>query len=324
MSDKKFDTLKQLLSGGATSGMCLFNIPGTSDDLIVIGGTREETFNLPFSVKLIKKMLITYTENGSIILKKHLDDCEVSYFNDSLLYFTLSEEETSNFTEGDVELQMKVLLEDGSILVSAVLHAKAVETIDDRYFVRSDEEIYSLQANVNNQEINVVQFFEIAADSDELYNCRFTFDSSWEKFDKVAIFKDEYNHLIKDVKIKNNVCQIPTEVIAQPGLIYVGVLGTRMNVKKPTEWSNSIRVSNSCTYTQFASASESGGGGSGGDIPYADETTAGKMKLYQEFGDNDDGAISQTVVTKGFNDIKLKAIQYEDEGIELIVDSDFE
>lgn len=322
MSDK-FDILKQFLSGGATSEVCIFNVPGTSDDLIIIGGTREQTFNLPFSAKLIHKLLIAYVQNDRLILKKDLSDCKIADFDDTLIYYTLTEEETFNFVEGDSYVQLKVLLEDGSILVSSKLYNKVVDTIDSKYFVRDDKEICALQANVNNQEIIVNKYFDISAGSEQVYNCKFTFDSSWEQLDKKAYFKDEYNHIIKDVEIKNNICEIPAEVIAQPGLIYIGVLGTKTNLQKPTEWSNSVRVSKSCTYVEYSSSGSSGGGTSG-DVPYADENTPGIMKLYQGAGTNSDGSISQGAVTRGFNSLNLTAVQFDSEGIEIVVNTDFE
>ena len=323
MSDK-FIVLRQLLSGGSTSDMSLF-CDYTSDDLIIIGGTRQQTFNLPFSVKLIHKLHIVYTQDNRIILKKTLDDCEVADFDDTLLYFRLSEVETSNFIPGKAYCQLKVLLEDGSILVSAKLESEVVDTLDSRYFNENDTSLCALQINVNNQDTEVVQFFDISASSEDVYRCKFTFDSSWDQFDKFAVFKDEYNHnsyLSGDyVTITDNECKIPAEFIAQPGLLYVGVLGINKNIKKPTDWSDSIRISKSCIYDKYTSSESSSGGGGSGDVPYASETTPGIMKLYQSTGSNDDGAVSQSAITKGFKSVKLVAKETGDpEFVEVAVE----
>ena len=318
MSDK-FNRLKQLLAQGATSDECLFY--DCNDNVIHIGATEFQSFNLPIESKKLKKLVLVYVQNGDIILKKFLNDFEVAPFDNSLIYFTLSELETSKLSKGKVEAQLKVLLEDNTILISNILKINAIDSIDPSFFNYEESTLESIQCNIKEQQIKAVQFSEIAAGSKDLHICKFIFDSSWDKLDKTALFKDEYNNKIEDVKIENNTCKIPESIIAGPGNIYIGVVGKYLNSTRPTEWSNSIRVVNSCTYVPNDYTNNKGqGGGGGSDVPYATEDTAGIMKLYDMGGPNVDGSITQRAITEGFNSIELQTDIYDDACLVLNVD----
>ena len=309
MADK-FDIYKQLLSGGATSDECLFcDNYFNDDDLIIIGGTREQTFNLPFSYDLLRKLAIVYVEDGVTLLTKTLDDTYVSSFDDSLLYYTLTEDETFRFSPGEIKVQMKCLLEDGSILISQIFNVLAVDTIDNKYFNTYDLEMYPILVDVNKQVVELKQLSKLVSGTYDLYKCRFNFDSTWDKFVKIAMFKDEYNHLAASV-IKNNICSIPNIISFKAGRINVGVLGEYDGkVWKPTEWSNSVRVTTSSNMLDSPTMII--------DFNQADEDTPGIMKLYQSFGYNTDGAISQKVVTDGVNRIKFSIDENDDQCIVL-------
>lgn len=298
-----FERLKQLLSGGVTPDECLF-CDGNDDNLLIIGGTRSQTFNLPFDYDLIKKLVIVYVQNDKIVLKKTLDDTFVSSFDNSLLYFTLSEKETYLFSKGKIQAQMKVELMDGSIVVSEIFHLFAVETLDGAYFTDDELELYPVQVDVSRQNVEAKENSTVVAGSEELYRCKFEFDSSWDKFSKIAFFKDEYNHIIGSL-IEDKTCIIPIDVLGGPGRLYVGVLGEyNGTISKPTEWSNSIRIVNSTNLINSSNTIIS--------LPQATETTPGIMKLYQEFGDNTDGAVSQKVVTGGLRAIKFSVAEDDD------------
>ena len=176
MSDN-FERLKMLLSGGVTPDECLF-CDGNDDNLLIIGGTKSQTFNLPFNYDLIKKLVIVYVQNDEIVLKKVLDDTYVSSFDNSLLYFTLSEKETYQFNKGPIKAQMKIELNDGSIIVSEIFNLFAVETLDSAYFTDDDLELYPVQVEVSRQNVNVKENSLVVAGSKELYKCKFEFDSS--------------------------------------------------------------------------------------------------------------------------------------------------
>lgn len=309
MSDN-FERLKQLLSGGVTPDECLF-CDGNDDNLLIIGGTKSQTFNLPFEYDYIKKLVIVYVQNDNIVLKKVLDDTYVSSFDDSLLYFTLSEKETYLFEKGPIQSQMKVELLNGSIIVSDIFNLFAVDTLDKAYFVDDELELYPIQVEVSRQNVKAKENSIVVAGSEELYKCKFEFDSSWDKFSKIAFFKDEYNHIIGSL-IDNKTCIIPVDVLGGPGRLYVGILGEyNGKISKPTEWSNSVRINNSTNLINSSNTIIS--------LPQATDTTPGIMKLYQEFGDNTDGAVSQKVVTGGLKAIKFSVLEDDDKC--LVLDS---
>lgn len=309
MSDN-FERLKQLLSGGVTPDECLF-CDGNDDNLLIIGGTKSQTFNLPFEYDYIKKLVIVYVQNDNIVLKKVLDDTYVSSFDDSLLYFTLSEKETYLFEKGPIQSQMKVELLNGSIIVSEIFNLFAVDTLDKAYFVDDELELCPIHVEVSRQNVKAKENSIVVAGSEELYKCKFEFDSSWDKFSKIAFFKDEYNHIIGSL-IDNKTCIIPVDVLGGPGRLYVGVLGEyNGKISKPTEWSNSVRINNSTNLINPSNSIIS--------LPQATDTTPGIMKLYQEFGDNTDGAVSQKVVTGGLKAIKFSVLEDDDKC--LVLDS---
>lgn len=222
MSDN-FEALKQLLSGGATPDECLF-CDGDDDDLMIIGGTRQQTFNLPFDYNLIKKLMIVYVQDDKIVIKKTMKDLIKSMFDESLIYCTLTEAETFKFKEGRIQSQMKVLLEDGSVLVSDIFHIKAVKTIDNEYFSTSSDELCVLTADVKSNKVKLFEIGDLVTGSDDYYTCRFNFDSTWDLFYKIVLFKDRYNNVVAKYLDKDE-CIIPANIIRYPGLLNIGVIG---------------------------------------------------------------------------------------------------
>ena len=316
MSDN-FNRLKMLLSGGATPDECLF-CDGNDDNLIIIGGTRQQTFNLPFRYNLIKKLMIVYVQHDDIIIKKTLDDVTKSVFDDSLIYFTLTEKDTFKFEKGKVLSQMKVLLADGSILVSDTFHAFCVPTIDGSYFANDDSTLCALEADVKSNTVRLTEMHDLYTGSDDYYTCKFDFDSTWTHFYKIALFKDSYNNVVAKYLDKDE-CTIPSLITRYPGLINIGIVGQGdlssegLTGIKATGWSNSVRVDLGCNTLKQSSVII--------DFPQATELTPGIMKLYQCFGDNIDGPISQKIVTDGLRTIRFSVSEDDDKC--LVLDSMF-
>ena len=177
MSDK-FRSYQQLLAGGAIiNEPCIFCHCDDSD-LLIIGGTREQTFNLPFSNKLIKKLLVVYVQDNAILLKKTYDDFKIAEFDESLIYLNLEEQDTFKFKEGEAKAQMKVLLEDGSIIISDIFHLNCVKPEGNSLFIDSTPFIYSLQADTRGNDIKLVELQPISAGNKNNIICKFTFDTS--------------------------------------------------------------------------------------------------------------------------------------------------
>lgn len=244
----RFNMLKQILSYGSTSDTSIFNMHFCGDNNIVIGSTCQQTFNLPFNHKIIKKLWISYVQDGKVVIRKELDNCDIACFDDTLLYFKLREDETCLFRKGEVEAQLKVLLKSEDIIVSDILHIRALTTIDDQAFAEDDSSILAIRANVVGRDISLESYCDIVAEiSDnklnQAYVCKFIFDGTWAPYlSKTVLFKDEYNHLISVDLEEDDTCRIPFEVIQRPGRIYIGITGGTERYKKTSDWSESLRV----------------------------------------------------------------------------------
>lgn len=241
----RFDALKSYLARGVTASHCLFcqNDPGL---YIVRGTTKEQTINLPFSATRPTKLLITYIQNGHLVLEKSLEDVTIASIDDQLIYYTLSELETLKFKAGEAKVQIKVEFKNGTTTVSDTFDLTISEPLDDRLMSTEDEIYYALECSTNNQKLDVAPYFELVNLSKQLYKCKFYFDSSWNKFDKRAIFKDEYEHTIYADIDESNECYLPDLILEKVGKIYVGLAGTTQSITKPTLWSNAIKVKKGC------------------------------------------------------------------------------
>ena len=94
-----------------------------------LGSTPKHEFTLPFDISLVKEFKVTYKQNGTIILEKHLNDFEV---NENTLSTTLTQEETFLFTEDvNVEIQARVLTMGGDVLASDIRITTAERCLDD-------------------------------------------------------------------------------------------------------------------------------------------------------------------------------------------------
>ena len=85
---------------------------------MIQGTTPKHTFVLDVDVDQIKKVNILYTQEGYIVLKKTTEDCEFDKESKSVAV-TLSQQDTFDFnTEAKVEVQVRLLLNDGQALAS--------------------------------------------------------------------------------------------------------------------------------------------------------------------------------------------------------------
>jgi len=176
MSKLSFDDLKNILSCGATQDECLFC---NEEDVVLRGSVKQQTFKLPMDSAIIKKLSIYYCQDGKIALKKTLGDITVSDFDSSLIYFKLSEYETYRLkSKFLLEVQMKVLLEDGSILISEPFKVKVKDTIDNTLFSDGVLQYVALDVNVNGPNIEIIKNCDITSGSELSYLCKFNYDSS--------------------------------------------------------------------------------------------------------------------------------------------------
>lgn len=86
------------------------------DGKFIQGTTPTHQFALPFSDSLISDLSITYSENGEVIVKRTLEDCEI---NNDIVSITLTQQESLSFTPNSiVEVQLKLATNTGSVLAS--------------------------------------------------------------------------------------------------------------------------------------------------------------------------------------------------------------
>jgi len=190
MENLNFNELRNLLKYGSTVDEDLFNIP--TEDVVTRGSIKKQTFKLPFKVELAKKLTIYYIQNNVIILKKTLNDIKVSDFDKSLIYFNLTEEETFLMdSKYLLDVQMKVLLQDDSIIISEKNYVKVVDTLDNSLFNSELLQYVVIEADVNLQEVKTIKTRDIYSNSEDAYLCKFNYDSSWDKFSKTISFKTD-------------------------------------------------------------------------------------------------------------------------------------
>lgn len=95
--------------------------------MIYRGSTPTHTFVFPFELKNITNMYITYRQKGCNVLQKNFEDDFESFTADlenKEVNITLSQKDTLAFSCGEkytdniVEIQVRVLLESGSVVAS--------------------------------------------------------------------------------------------------------------------------------------------------------------------------------------------------------------
>lgn len=97
-----------------------------------------------------------------------------------------------------------------------------------------------MTATVNDQSITITDESLTVSESVGIYECDFTFDASWDTWNKTAVFEGAGETI--EMIIVDNKAQIPWEVLKEAGWIKIGVYGTKGGEIKPTVWSDQIYV----------------------------------------------------------------------------------
>ena len=96
---------------------------------MIKGTTPTHTFFLPFDTGMIKDARITYSQNGSVVLKKEAKNCAMEGNEVSV---KLTQEDTMMFNEGVcVEVQVRVLTLAGDALASEIVRIGCDRILDD-------------------------------------------------------------------------------------------------------------------------------------------------------------------------------------------------
>lgn len=97
------------------------------------GTTPTHLFTLPFDTALIKSIKITYAHNKIPVLIKQTEDCTLE---DHTVTVRLTQEETLLFENNwVVEVQLRVLMNNGDAIRSKVYNISAGVLLDDEVLV---------------------------------------------------------------------------------------------------------------------------------------------------------------------------------------------
>ena len=92
--------------------------------------TPTHTFCFPTEYQgKISKVLVTYSQNGVIVLQKKLDD---GVFENNIFKITLTQEETNLFNNFQVvEIQVRALTQDNSAVASDIYEVPCQRVLND-------------------------------------------------------------------------------------------------------------------------------------------------------------------------------------------------
>lgn len=88
--------------------------------------TPTHTFNI--HTNDVKELLITYKQGMDIVMEKTLKDVEV---NNGIITYRLTQEETKRFRPGTVDIQVRVLTNDGVALASQIMTIRSKGVLND-------------------------------------------------------------------------------------------------------------------------------------------------------------------------------------------------
>ena len=92
------------------------------------GSTPTHKFSTPYVKDAIEWAIITYWQNGKIVLEKKRDEVIIE---DQLMITNLSQEDTLLFDEtGDVKMQIKVKLTNGKVIPSEDMYARIKDVLN--------------------------------------------------------------------------------------------------------------------------------------------------------------------------------------------------
>lgn len=97
------------------------------------GTTPTHVFTLPFDTEAVKTVKVIYAYDGDVILEKETQDCIMESNTVSL---NLTQEETILFENNQlIQVQLRVLLQDGKALRSVIYHCHTGVLLDDEVLV---------------------------------------------------------------------------------------------------------------------------------------------------------------------------------------------
>ena len=212
------------------------------ENYIIIGTTTEHSFSIDLEVESISKLLVSYSQilegDNKVVLEKSFTGSDIV---DGHLTFNLSEFDTMQFSpEVDALVQLKVILNGGSILASRPYYLEILTTNNSS--ILTARNIEELSCKVNGNLIDIDKLVLLAG-SIGAYRVNFSIDSSWDGLTLKAVFKNTlYNKMVTVDLDKYNSCMIPDDIISSPCRLSISVVGNNENIIKSTMWSKTLFV----------------------------------------------------------------------------------
>lgn len=91
-----------------------------------------------------------------------------------------------------------------------------------------------MKYSVDSVKITLTEDETLVAGSVGVHYAEFTFDESWENYAKTAVFRN--GNVTVEALVADGKCEIPWEVLADAGLLYVGIRGELGDKQRPTLW----------------------------------------------------------------------------------------
>lgn len=93
------------------------------------GATPTHTFTLPIEISSIKNFIISYAQNGKIVLNKTMSECEIE---GDKIKVSLTQEETLSFSHNiKAEIQIKFLTIEDKLIPTKIFETRVSRIINE-------------------------------------------------------------------------------------------------------------------------------------------------------------------------------------------------
>lgn len=101
--------------------------------LMIRGTTPTHIFQIPFDTGLLKEIRVSYAQGNKVIAEKKTEDC---ILDGDTISVTLTQEDTLKFKHMKiVEIQLKVLTEDGCVMATPIIRKDVSEVLNEEVLV---------------------------------------------------------------------------------------------------------------------------------------------------------------------------------------------
>ena len=102
------------------------------DGKFIRGTTPTHTFELPIALDFVRYLTITYKQDGEVLVKRRLEDCDV---HENIVAVTLDQQESLSFLPDEIaEVQLKLLTKGGRVVASPTYRIAVEDALDTEVF----------------------------------------------------------------------------------------------------------------------------------------------------------------------------------------------